>query len=270
MASTLFQFANDAHSVLQTGISSSATSLTVGSGSGALFPTANPALAIPTTFYCTILDALTLTTKEIVLVTQKVGDVFTIVRSQQGTTAPSAGWPAGSIVSQLITAGDLQTFVQSVQLPSFGQTTYPLIMNASGSGSSPGTSFNGAAAQTLSYNTLGALAANFWSQSGNCQILNNGFFRFPNGLQIMWGEHYIGDIITVASGTVTYASKGLPNFPNAGLAVFVCPKTYFGSSFNVYVNGNPAGTGSTSFNWYADEWHGTTQSAALMFLVIGY
>ena len=58
----------------------------------------------------TFLDASTQQTKEIVLVTARTGDVITIVRGQQGTTARA--WNAGDIAAQLVTAGDSSGMLQ--------------------------------------------------------------------------------------------------------------------------------------------------------------
>ena len=64
----------------------------------------------------TFLDAATELISEIVLVTARVGDVCTIVRAQQGTTAKT--WNAADIASQLVTAGDSENFIQGSGLQS--------------------------------------------------------------------------------------------------------------------------------------------------------
>lgn len=116
--------ANNATTVLENGISSTATSMVVAAGTGLRFPPAAAGAAGGIAFYCTITESSTLGTNEIVKVIYKVGDVFTIVRQQQGTQAPPQGWPAGSIVSQLITAGDFQNFVQRSEY--VGNVTVPI------------------------------------------------------------------------------------------------------------------------------------------------
>lgn len=72
--------ANDASTTLASGITNVATSLTVATGTGALFPT-------PTGgdyFYTTLREGALV---EIVKATARTTDTFTIVRAQDGTTA---------------------------------------------------------------------------------------------------------------------------------------------------------------------------------------
>jgi len=83
------KFSNNATSTLASGINNSVTSFSVQSGHGARWP------SLSTGDWCwtTITDG---TTVEIVKVTAIVGDVFTIVRGQQGTSA--ASWSSGATV----------------------------------------------------------------------------------------------------------------------------------------------------------------------------
>lgn len=78
-------FANNAESTLSAGISAVALSLTLQAGHGARFP----ALSGSDYFYATLykVTASVENTREVVKVTARVGDVLTIVRAQEGTTA---------------------------------------------------------------------------------------------------------------------------------------------------------------------------------------
>lgn len=101
-----YLFANDAKTTLASSISSSATSLTVAAGAGALFPT-------PTggnIFALTLKDASTGNTTEIMHCTARAGDVLTVVRGQEGTTA--LNWAAGDFVGNLLTAAVAAAFFQ--------------------------------------------------------------------------------------------------------------------------------------------------------------
>lgn len=109
----LLEYANNANTTLASGITNSQTTLAVASSTGGEFPAIGSG---PNEFYCTITDAATDLLREIVLVTDRSGDTFTIVRAQQGTTARA--YLAGDYVQQLVTAGDLANFVQASQLPS--------------------------------------------------------------------------------------------------------------------------------------------------------
>jgi hypothetical protein len=104
---SLRQFTNNAATTLATAISSTATSLSVTSGAGALFP----ALSAGQYFTATISKAGTPTTFEIVLVQGRSTDTFSpIVRAQEGTTA--LAWNAGDNIALLTTAGDMASFAQ--------------------------------------------------------------------------------------------------------------------------------------------------------------
>ena len=102
--------ANNAQSVLAAGISASATSLTLNTGTGALFPSPVSGTSF---FKLTLIDAATGSLTEIVHVTARAGDVFTIQRGQEGT-APRA-WSANDIAANMMTAGTLSYLFTNFQ-----------------------------------------------------------------------------------------------------------------------------------------------------------
>lgn len=102
-------YANNAVGTLASGITNVAASLTLNAGQAALFP--NP--SAPQVFYATITDAATQTLIEIVQVTAVSGNIFSIVRGQDGTTALS--WNAGDIVSQRTIRLELQGFENAAE-----------------------------------------------------------------------------------------------------------------------------------------------------------
>lgn len=91
-------FSNNAVGTLSAGISDSATSLSVATGEGALWPT----LTAGDFCWSTITDG---TAVEIIRVTARTGDAFTIVRGQQGTTAQA--WSTGAAIELRITRNTL-------------------------------------------------------------------------------------------------------------------------------------------------------------------
>ncbi|OVZ74334.1 gp53-like domain-containing protein [Yersinia intermedia] len=107
MALTLLS-ANNASTVLSAGISASATTLTVNTGTGGLFPSPVSGTSF---FKLTLIDAATGTLTEIVHVTARTGDTMTIVRGQEGTV--SRLWSANDISANMMTAGTLDLFAQS-------------------------------------------------------------------------------------------------------------------------------------------------------------
>lgn len=105
--SSAYQFKNNATTTLASGILAGDTSLTVATGTGSLFPT----LTTGQFFFCTLQNT-TGTTIEIVKVTARSGDIFTIVRAQEGTTA--SAFSSGDKVDQRLTAGELNQLFSGV------------------------------------------------------------------------------------------------------------------------------------------------------------
>lgn len=114
------KFTNNATSTLASGINDSVTSLSVASGQGALFPT----LGGSDYFYCTL--ANTAGTVEIVKVTARSTDTFTIVRGQDNTTA--ATWLSGDRVELRLVAASLNDIPKLDEANTF--TTAPTFSTA--------------------------------------------------------------------------------------------------------------------------------------------
>lgn len=93
-----YQYTNNASTTLASAITAASTTVTVSTGSGALFPV----LSGGNVFRGTIVDAATQSLREIVQVTATAGDTFTITRGQEGTT-PRA-YNAGDIFYLDVTA----------------------------------------------------------------------------------------------------------------------------------------------------------------------
>lgn len=114
MTATIELYANNAYSTIAATLSSSATSMTVASGTGSRFssPTGNQ-------FFRLTLTSVNApnTIFEIVYVTARSGDVLTIIRGQEGSTAQS--WAIGDLCGNVPTAGMLNQFQQ----PSVGIDT---------------------------------------------------------------------------------------------------------------------------------------------------
>ncbi|EWE61714.1 right-handed parallel beta-helix repeat-containing protein [Klebsiella pneumoniae] len=106
MALTLLA-TNNAESTLASAISATDTSLIVSAGTGAEFP---DAVAGESYFKLTLTDAATGSQVEIVNVTAKAGDIFTIERAQEGTLARA--WLANDMVANMMTADTLNIIAQ--------------------------------------------------------------------------------------------------------------------------------------------------------------
>lgn len=111
------KFTNNATTTLASGINSSVTSLSVASGTGTLFPT----ISSPDVFYATLANVAG--TVEIIKVTARSTDAFTIVRGQDGTTPLS--WAAGDKVELRPTAAGLAAMAQFDSIQAYtGLQTY--------------------------------------------------------------------------------------------------------------------------------------------------
>ena len=105
--SSNYQFTNNAATTLASGILAGATSLTVATGTGALFP----ALSGSNFFYCTLQNTAG-TTIEIVKVTARSTDTFTIVRAQEGTSA--SAFSTGDKCELRLTAGEINNLFSGI------------------------------------------------------------------------------------------------------------------------------------------------------------
>lgn len=140
MALTLLA-ANNAQTVLAAGINATATSLTVNSGTGALFPSPSAGVSY---FKLTLIDAATGQLSEIVHVTARTGDTMTIARAQEGTTARA--WSANDIAANMMTAGTLSYILGNFQ--PLDATLSALASLATGADKLPYFTGNDTAAQT--------------------------------------------------------------------------------------------------------------------------
>jgi len=95
-------FANNCNTTLASSLTSGATSMSVTSATGFPSPTGVQY------FYCTLADAATQTTIEIVKVTSVTGTTFAITRAQDGTSATA--FAAGAVVSLRLVRASLNDF----------------------------------------------------------------------------------------------------------------------------------------------------------------
>lgn len=185
-------FTNNAATTLASGISSSATSLTVASGTGALFPT----LSGSNIFYATLQNASSGTPIEIVKVTARSTDTFTIVRAQDGTSA--SAFNSGDKVELRLPAVVLNDFPQLDNGNTFtGNNTF--------SGSN---AFNG---------TLGATTPS----TGKFTYGYSPTLTLTDGATISW-DTSTGQVATVTLGgnRTMAAPTNLQNGAFYGLAVY--------------------------------------------------
>ena len=160
-------FANNCNTTLNGGITAVATSMVVTSAAGFPAPTGSQY------FYCTLADAATQTTIEIVKVTAVSGTTFTIVRGQDGTTGTI--FASGAVVSLRLVAASLNDFPKLDEANTFtGANAYGtpasiVLTNASGTAS---INING---------TVGATTAStgaFTTLSASSTVSGTGFSTY--------------------------------------------------------------------------------------------
>lgn len=141
------KFANNATTTLASGINSSVTSLTVATGTGALFPT----LSAGDYFYCTL--ANTSGTIEIIKVTARSTDTFTIARGQDNTTATS--WLTGDKVELRLVKATLNDLPKMDEANTFTLLQTMSLGNVSGPWTTAGRPSSPTTGQTGYNSSLG-------------------------------------------------------------------------------------------------------------------
>jgi len=152
------KFTNNATSTLASGIASGDVSLTVSTGQGALFPT----LSGGDYFYCTLSNVAN--TIEIVKVTARSTDTFTIVRAQDNTTA-SAFVTGDKVELRLVSAVLSNTAIldqtnvfsaaQTVNINGTVGATTPAVATVTTLTASADSSFTSTGALSISKGTTG-------------------------------------------------------------------------------------------------------------------
>lgn len=249
--------ANNAQSVLAAGISASATSLTLNTGTGALFPSPVSGTSF---FKLTLIDAATGQISEIVHVTAKSGDVLTIVRGQEGTSARA--WSANDIVANMLTAGTISLLAP---LDSPALTGTPSAPTAS-----PGTNTTQLATTAFIQAAITALSLGTASQrnvgTGTNQIPDmsfftlglSGAFRLPTGHIIQTGSG------TASGGGFTQAYP----YPFPGACLALIGTVYGTLGQRAFVTANSSDR--TAANLNVVDINGNGLNASVGYIAIGY
>ena len=154
--------ANNASTLLVSDISAASTTLQVSTGTGDLFPSPVSGTSY---FKVTLTSLAAGKAKEIVHVTSRSGDTFTITRGQEGTDA--AAWGSGSSVANLFTAGTFSNLAQAKDV----QAVYD---NLAATGAGQGDylvqtkqSLTGAIARALHYKNADTVSVNDFGAIGD-------------------------------------------------------------------------------------------------------
>jgi hypothetical protein len=143
--------------------------------------------------------------------------------------------PAGSTTTFLRNDGTWAT-------PSVGATTNSVTFNSGGSGGGSGSTFNGASALTVSYNTIGAPSTGGTGATGTWGISVSGTSTGLSGSPSITVSG-----VTVGSASSAVGSSGT-NTTLGGNTVFVAPSTGLApSADNSYVLGGPSNRWTTVY-----------------------
>ena len=216
-------FANNCNTTLNGGITAIATSMVVTSATGFPSPTGSQY------FYCTLADAATQTTIEIVKVTAVSGTTFTIVRGQDGTTGTI--FASGAVVSLRLVAASLNDFPKLDEANTFtGTITF----------STPLLATNMVQSTT---STSGYLSNTDWNTfNGKQAVLVSGTnIKTVNGTSLLGS----GDVGTIG---VSYGGTGLTSFTNKGIP-YATSTSALATSSALLFDGQNIGVGITPYAW---------------------
>ena len=212
-------FANNANTTLASSLTAGATSMSVTSATGFPSPTGVQY------FYCTLADAATQTTIEIVKVTSVSGTTFAITRAQDGTSATA--FAAGAVVSLRLVRASLNDFPKLDETNTFnadqsitGQLTTSAGMATTGQFTATAPS-NGVVTDVISgYGRFSTFSSNGfqWFTGGIgttklMQLSSSGVITTATWNGATVGVAYGGTGVTSATGTGAGASVVLSQAP---------------------------------------------------------
>ena len=215
------QFANNAHSTLASGISDSATSITVASGHGTRFPT----LTGSQFFFATLID--TSNNLEIVKCTARSTDVLTVTRAQESTSAQA--FSSGDRIELRITAAGLAAVTADATTSSKGIASFASADFAVSSGE---VTLEAAVVKTDEQNTF--TKAQLPSTYTAALSATSGVLDY---------DTYQNFIITLASGSNTLAAPTTEasQVGQTGVIIFIHPSSSSAGTVSLHGDYETAG-----------------------------
>lgn len=172
-------FANNALTRLAVGVAPSDTTLEVVAGAGALFP-------VPTygeIFKLTV-ENFSTGAREIMHVVDVTGDVFTVERAQEGTSAETFAADASTIVSCRLTAGTLEYLASlggGTGVPAGGTTGQVLTKSSNADGDYDWATPGGGGDTSLFFGNFEDNGSSLTLISGTSNIATWGLTRYQDG-----------------------------------------------------------------------------------------
>ena len=197
----VMKFTNNATSTLASAITNVATSLTVSSGGGALFPT----LGAGDYFYCTLANSSG--TIEIVKVTARSTDVFTITRAQDNTTG--SAFSIGDKVELRLVAASLNDLPKLDEANTFTEnsifsSTGSLLISKGTTGQRP-TPVNGMIRFNTTTSEFEGYTGAAWASVGGSAISNDT--STATNLYPLFAAATSGTALTVYTGNAKLLYK---------------------------------------------------------------
>lgn len=177
--STIFVFADNATSTLASGIVAADTALTVSSGDGAKFPSISAGHAAMVTLEDVSGNI------EIVQASARTGDVLTVTRAQEGTTA--IDFASGSRVEMRVTKGILDALLQKNGGDTLsGTTTVTGVIDLGSGGSIQGGEYTGPlrSAAGVTAGQITVVAGQPKSGTANIMTDSNFLSLLPSGVGV--------------------------------------------------------------------------------------
>ena len=230
-------FANNCNTTLASSLTSGATSMSVTSATGFPSPTGVQY------FYCTLADAATQTTIEIVKVTSVSGTTFAITRAQDGTSATA--FAAGAVVSLHLVRASLNDFPKLDETNTFnadqaisGQLTSSAGLATTGTFTATAPSDGLIMDYATGFGRFSAFAGDGF-QWYNAGIANTKLMQLSSSGVITtatWNGVTVG---------VAYGGTGLTSL-TAGYIPYGNGTSAFSSSSSLYFSGTNLGIGTSS------------------------
>lgn len=212
----VMKFTNNATTTLASGINDSVTSLTVATGLGSLFPS----LSGGDYFYCTLSDLSG--NIEIVKVTARSSDTFTIVRGQDNTTADS--WSTGDKVELRLVAASLNDIPKLDEANTFSTTQTFTAGAVSGpwtTAGRPATPTDGLSGFNTDLNKLETWDAtnNAWVSSGGATGAGGDDVFYENGQTVTANYTITTNKNAMSTGPITVNSGVTVTVPTGSVWV---------------------------------------------------